>query len=491
MSDQSHEKLPRFLRHHRAHFVPAAISARRTEPLDLEILGNAIADDMQAGSGLIESPTDVVLWGLRLVRQRFVERVGLTGASVEQDLLQLAFLDGFLWQTEEIDIFPVLEAYARGAINNGWRSIGLNNNYDIEAALDAGDTRALAIALAPQVTGLDANKLGIQVGLPLSRRQSRITPEWTRAHLTADRPVQAWLDDTPDGLLFFLVYNSKLCRYDLCFGCPLPRLSSQEWVQPTSLFRQTDFALLQYLSEHERNGVAEVILSNNGSMFDETTFPVSALLHAVQTNIEAFPALRTLSLETRAEYVTAERLATLMTGVQQMERQPRCEIALGVEAFNETIRNKALKKGLSNKAIARVAQCLSEAGFALRCYFMLKPLPDMTDADAFEDIRCGISFLDELAATWGLPVTMHLNPTFAAIETPLEAACRDGRYAPPKLSDLESFLAALPPTPIKIHLGLNDEGLASEGGSFIRPGDEAVLRRLKVFNRLGRFPATQ
>ena len=36
---------------------------------------------------------------------------------------------------------------------------------------------------------------------------------------------------------------------------------------------------------------------------------------------------------------------------------------------------------------------------------------------------------------------------------------------------------------IPIFLGLNDEGLAVDGGSFLRPGDEPVVAQLEKFNR--------
>ena len=36
---------------------------------------------------------------------------------------------------------------------------------------------------------------------------------------------------------------------------------------------------------------------------------------------------------------------------------------------------------------------------------------------------------------------------------------------------------------ITIFLGLSDEGLACEGGSFIRPGDQSIVEKMEQFNQ--------
>ncbi len=41
--------------------------------------------------------------------------------------------------------------------------------------------------------------------------------------------------------------------------------------------------------------------------------------------------------------------------------------------------------------------------------------------------------------------------------------------------------------PISIYIGLSDEDLAVEGGSFIRPGDEMLIKKLEKFNQTQNF----
>jgi hypothetical protein len=77
---------------------------------------------------------------------------------------------------------------------------------------------------------------------------------------------------------------------------------------------------------------------------------------------------------------------------------------------------------------------------------------------------------------------MHSNPTYVAAGTPLAVAFRDGGLEPPRLDTLRRAALAARGRRISIYLGLYDEGGAVAGGSFVRPGDEALLARLERFN---------
>ena len=80
---------------------------------------------------------------------------------------------------------------------------------------------------------------------------------------------------------------------------------------------------------------------------------------------------------------------------------------------------------------------------------------------------------------------MHLNPTFVSVGTELDEAFRNGTYLPPQLQTVYEILSAVQLKNVPIYLGLNDEGLAVEGGSFIRDGDEKLLQVLRHYNQSG------
>ena len=92
-------------------------------------------------------------------------------------------------------------------------------------------------------------------------------------------------------------------------------------------------------------------------------------------------------------------------------------------------------------------------------------------------------YLDDVARKYDAHLSMHLNPTFAGKGTPLAHAFQDGEFVPPTLQHLARAALHGEGKGVPIFLGLNDEGLAVEGGSFRRPGDEPVVARLERFNQ--------
>jgi uncharacterized Fe-S cluster-containing MiaB family protein len=84
-------------------------------------------------------------------------------------------------------------------------------------------------------------------------------------------------------------------------------------------------------------------------------------------------------------------------------------------------------------------------------------------------------------------MNMHLNPTFVARGTLLEKYFIQGKYSPPTLLDTAKAAAYADGKNISLYIGLYDEDLAVEGGSFIREGDETILARLEEFNRTQNF----
>ena len=78
-------------------------------------------------------------------------------------------------------------------------------------------------------------------------------------------------------------------------------------------------------------------------------------------------------------------------------------------------------------------------------------------------------------------INLYLNATYVGAGTLLEEAFRQGRYSPPRLRDVAAAARHAREQPITIFLGLNDEGLAIEGGSPIRGGEEELVEnRLSV-----------
>jgi len=114
---------------------------------------------------------------------------------------------------------------------------------------------------------------------------------------------------------------------------------------------------------------------------------------------------------------------------------------------------------------------------------MQKPVPGMTDEEAIEDIRRAIDYLAETADRQGVAINMHLNPTYVAAKTMLEKALRKKQFTPPRLRDVAEAASHARGKRLSVFIGLSDEGLAVEGGSFIRDGEEHLVEELENFNR--------
>jgi archaeosine synthase beta-subunit len=295
-------------------------------------------------------------------------------------------------------------------------------------------------------------------------------------------PAQWWFQTSSDGLVLFVVFYTLACRWNRCVGCNLPSKSSLNPVSYADLIAQIDHLFALPEVSGRLGEVEKVILSNNGSIFDEVTFPSTALMHfMVRLNLD-LPKLGVLTLETRPEYVEWEEMEFLSRILKERQSPAELELAVGFEAFDETIRNKMFNKGLPLEGFEKMLAMVGRHGYSLKCYFMLKPVAGLSDDDAVTDIHQAIDYLDRMAEEHGVTLNMHLNPTYVAHGTPLAESFARGEYTPPYLKDLARAALHAQGTKVSVYLGLYDEGLAVDGGSFIRPGDDSLVESLKAFN---------
>ncbi|MDH5511015.1 MAG: hypothetical protein OEZ32_11785, partial [Nitrospinota bacterium] len=229
-----------------------------------------------------------------------------------------------------------------------------------------------------------------------------------------NKPADLWFQDTAEGRALFIVFYSQACRWARCLGCNLPSLMSRGHVDFQALMAQVDHVIALPEFMESRAELRKVIVSNNGSVLDEVTFSSTALMYLVARLNQALPNLHVLSLETRPEYVDIPELEFLARALKEGACPTTLEVAIGFEAFDERIRNDMFKKGLSLKVFEKTAALLAEHRFALKCYFMLKPTPGLTDEEAVADIHAAIDYLDGVGRSLGLPINMHLNPTYVA-----------------------------------------------------------------------------
>ncbi len=296
-------------------------------------------------------------------------------------------------------------------------------------------------------------------------------------------PIEWWFQRSHEGLVLFVVFYSRACRWSRCLGCNLPSKSSQYHVDYRSLMAQVDqlFGLAEVLEQ--RAEIRKVIVSNNGSMFDEKTFSSTALIYFVAKVNLHLPNVAVLTFETRPEYVDFAELEILSRVLREGETPTELELAIGFEAFDDRIRNEVFYKGLSLDALERFMDEVGPHGFAVKCYLMQKPVPGMSDEDGIRDVQRGIDYFADLVRRKGVKIGIHLNPTYVATGTPLAESLVRGEYTPPRLVDVARAVRHARDRGLRVFIGLYDEGLAVEGGSFVRPGEDAIVEKLERFNQ--------
>ncbi|MBW2454738.1 MAG: hypothetical protein JRI68_09510 [Deltaproteobacteria bacterium] len=297
------------------------------------------------------------------------------------------------------------------------------------------------------------------------------------------RPVEFFFQESEEGVVLFLVFYTRACRWSLCTGCTLPSTGSQHPVGYRDIMAQIDCIFAEPEVGERAAEIRKVIVSNQGSVLDEDTFSSTALMYLIAKINLHLPLVSVVSLETRPEYVDDPELEFVARAIAESEGHTVLELAVGFEAFDDTIRNDHFRKGLSLNVFEELVDRIAAHGFHLKCYFMQKPVVGMTDEEAVTDIHAAIDYLARLAEERNVHIGMHLNPTYAARGTPLAEAYEAGTYQPPLLVDVARAARHGRGKDLHLFLGLNDEGLAVEGGTFIRPGDEPVVEQLERFNR--------
>ena len=163
----------------------------------------------------------------------------------------------------------------------------------------------------------------------------------------------------------------------------------------------------------------------------------------------------------------------------------RLEVGLGYETHDPHLRNKVLGKGLSERALRGMFVTLADNECALKAYLMLKPHHSLTEQDGILEAQAGLSHLAGLGREFGVPVSIHLNPTYIAEGCRLTGELVAHGYEPPELSSVLEVVRSSCTLDLPIYVGLDDEGLAIAGGTFESTGLDrgATVAALQAFNR--------
>jgi radical SAM enzyme (TIGR01210 family) len=180
----------------------------------------------------------------------------------------------------------------------------------------------------------------------------------------------------------------------------------------------TEEQLLGQINEvaNSLEGARWVKLYTSGSMLDPDEVPPNLLDEIA----DAFGQLDMVTVESRAEHVTADR-------VRRLAKALNLEVAIGLESACEAVLDRSVHKGMALEEFQRGVAGALEGGAAVRAYVLLKP-PFLTEAEAIDDAVEAATFAVSSGAA-----TVSVNPVNVQFSTLVDHLHHRGEYEPPWL----------------------------------------------------------
>ena len=112
-------------------------------------------------------------------------------------------------------------------------------------------------------------------------------------------------------------------------------------------------------------------------------------------------------------------------------------------------------------------------------------LIDEGEEEGIIEANNGITELHDLGEKYKVPVSIHLNPTYIAEGCRLTTELIEHGYEPPELSSILEVLKKAREYDMSIYAGLDDEGLAVQGGTFRSTGldKDKTVKAISAFNK--------
>lgn len=299
------------------------------------------------------------------------------------------------------------------------------------------------------------------------------------------KPAATWLQSTVDGLTVYVVFYVLACTWGKCTMCSIPSMMSSGEVAKKDIMKQIDNFFSKMIPKSHRNNFYKIIAAVGGSILDSKVFPDECLTRFLDKLPKEFPSLKILTLETRMEHVNSIRIAEIQRRLAN--KNIRLEIAIGFETADEQLRNDKLQKGFTNAEFVKFCKLLAGHGVSLKAFLMQKPLPDMSEEEALEDVKKSIDYLSKISSKYNIKINAHINPAYIAKGTILEKAYKAGLYSPPLLQNVCKAALSAAGKNVSIFIGLNDEGLTKEDHKANTFFEKEAVKVIEKFNQTNNF----
>lgn len=227
-------------------------------------------------------------------------------------------------------------------------------------------------------------------------------------------------------------------------------VNAKQGIAETEIIGQLDHVL----ETTDLDGIQEIDLLTLGSFFNDNEV-TPYVRRELLSRVAALDQIKRVSLESRAEYVTAEKLAESksLLGTGKL-----LEFGIGLESADDHIRNVIIKKALPKKRFEGVAAMANQAGCDFLTYLLIKP-PSLSEGEAIRDAVDSAKYVFDVAARYDLRVRIAYEPVFIPKGTPLDRLFVDSGY---RLLNLWSIVEVIQQSHRlgNVFIGLSDENLS-------------------------------
>jgi radical SAM enzyme (TIGR01210 family) len=203
----------------------------------------------------------------------------------------------------------------------------------------------------------------------------------TRFPTTFSLPIQYW--GRPSELAF-IVLRSRGCTWKLkSGGCTMCGYTLDSAlgapVSESELLQQLEAGL-----EYAKSKRAPVVaVTPAGSFFDESELPRSAAV-AVAQKLRELDHVRALYVESRPEYVLEAAESGRLDELLEALGRIGLDVGMGLECYSDFVREYAIHKGFTLRAVERALKALKERGVQATLYVLLKPA-FLSEREAIEE----------------------------------------------------------------------------------------------------------
>ena len=192
-------------------------------------------------------------------------------------------------------------------------------------------------------------------------------------------------------------------------------------VTAEDLFEQWDEAKRQ---TNDFEGCSMIKVYTSGTFFEDTENPVEWQDHVLR---ETYSLGLHLVVEAQAHLCQPEKMEWLA------ERHPGATIAIGLEAYDDSVLRFHVNKGFTTKVWRKAVTNLRSNGLRVKTYLIFKP-PFMSEGDALEHTS---SWLVDVAP---LSDEVSINPMNIQNRTIVDRLFRNREYRPPWLWSLVEMI---------------------------------------------------